>query len=125
MSLIARFMTGEYSVIRSSQGTYKKGRYVPGPKQTITVSGSMQPTNARELKLPEEGNRLKQYYKFYSDEAILTGSMATLASPDVIKINGETFKAMAPLNWQGTHLDYFMTVVWREPEQSSDGIGVT
>jgi hypothetical protein len=116
-------MTGEYKVIRSSKGTYVKGRYVPGPMKTIKVAGSMQPSSARELKLPEEGNRLKQFYKFFTDEPILTNSMATLSSPDIVTVNGDTFKAMAPINWQHTNIDYFMTIIWREPEQATDGDG--
>lgn len=121
MSLIARFMTGTYKVIRSSQGTYIKGRYVAGPTCEICVDGSMQPSNARELKLPEEGNRLRQYFKFYTDEPVLTNNMATLASPDTVIIDGDTYRAMAPLSWKGTDLDYFMTILWRDPEQASDG----
>jgi hypothetical protein len=38
-------------------------------------------------------------------------------------INGEEFRAMALTTWQGTDLDYFMTVLWRSPEQDSDGVG--
>lgn len=125
MTLIGRFLTGEYKVIRSGPGTYVKGRYVPGKKQMLKVCGSMQPRTAREVKLPEEGNRLKQFYAFYTDEQVLTNSLATLADPDVLIVNGETYKAMAPLHWQGTDLDHFMTVIWREPEQSSDGKGRT
>lgn len=123
MSLIDRFLTDEYQVIRSGPGTYVKGRYVPGTKETIMVWGSMQPTSARELKLPEEGNRLKQYYKFYTDEPVLVNSMATLSDSDHIMVNGESYRAMARTQWQGTRLDYFMTVIWREPEQTSDGQG--
>lgn len=123
MSLIGRFLTGEYKVIRSSAGTYVKGRYMPGPKEEIMVWGSLQPTNARELKLQEEGGRLKQYWKFYTDERIVSISMKTLADADTVIINGETYRAMAPLEWAGTDLDYFMTVLWRDPEQVDDGKG--
>jgi hypothetical protein len=123
MSLIARFMTGEYKVIRPKCGTYVRGRYVRGETEEICVSGSLQPTNARELKLPEEGNRLKQFFKFFTDEPVLVGSARTLAEPDVIEIDGDTFRAMSLLTWKGTDLDYHMTVVWREPQQESDGVG--
>lgn len=123
MSLIGRFLTGDYTVIRSSKGTYVKGRYVPGPKSKIVVGGSMQPSSARELKLNDEGNRIKQWWKFYSDEQISTNSMANLSSPDVVIINGEEYRAMGITLWQGTNLDYFMTALWREPEQSNDGEG--
>jgi hypothetical protein len=120
MSLVGRFLTGSYKVRRTSKGYYVKGRYVAGPVEEIIVDGSLQPTSARELKLPEEGNRLKQYFKFYSDEPILTDSMATLAKGDVVTIDGEEFRAMSLTPWKDTDLDYFMTILWREPEQRTD-----
>lgn len=110
-------MTGEYAVTRSTEGAYVKGRYVPGPVETLLVSGSLQPTNARELKMPEEGNRLRQYFKFYSDQRILSINTRTLADTDVITIDGERYRAMSIEPWRNTDLDYFMTIVWREPEQ--------
>lgn len=117
MSLISRFLTGDYTVIRSSKGTYVKGRYVPGPKETIDVSGSLQPTNARELKLSEEGNRVRQYWKFYTDAPVVVINTKTLADSDRVLVNGESYRAMSLTLWQNTNLDYFMTVLWREPEQ--------
>lgn len=123
MTLVQRFMTGSYEVTRSKKGTYIKGRYVAGPTEQITVDGSLQPTNARELKLPEEGNRLKQYWKLYTDEPVLTSNMATLSRPDIVVIDGDTYKAMSLTTWKNTDLDYFVTVLWREPEQRSDGTG--
>lgn len=123
MSLVARFLTGDYTVIRSDRGTYVKGRWIPGPKRKIKICGSLQPTSARELKLPEEANRLKQYYKFYTDEPILLGSTATFADGDYIEVNGESFRAVSLTSWQNTDLDYFVTVIWREPQQSTDGKG--
>lgn len=117
MTLVARFLTGEYVVTRSTKGTYVKGRYVPGPTQEITVAGSLQPTNARELKLVEEGNRLRQYWKFYTDEPIVVIDTKSLADSDRVTVNGESYRAMALTTWAGTNLDYFVTVLWREPEQ--------
>jgi hypothetical protein len=123
MSLIDHFLTGDYKVKRSKRGTYIKGRYVAGPEEELEVSGSLQPTNARQLKLSEEGNRLRQYWKFYSDQPILVNSMATLSKGDRVIVNGEEYRAMALTTWAGTSLDYFMTILWREPEQKSDGKG--
>jgi hypothetical protein len=123
MTLIQRFLTGDYTVVRSSRGDYVKGRYVAGPKETLFVCGSLQPSNARELKLPEEGNRLKQFWKFFTDAPILVNSMATLANSDVVVVNGEEYRAMSSIIWQNVDLEYFMTVLWREPSQSNDGRG--
>lgn len=124
MTLVQRFMTGEYTVRRASKGSYtNKGRYTPGPTEEILVYGSLQPSSARELKLPEEGNRLKQYWKFYTDKQIAVNSPATLADSDLVTVNGESYRAMALTTWQHVDLDYFMTVLWREPQQATDGIG--
>ena len=123
MSLVARFMTGEYKVLRCKRGVYIRGRYVAGPMEELKIDGSLQPSSARELKLPEEGNRLRQYWKFYSEEPVVVNSMATLSRGDKVFINGEEYRAMALTIWQHTDLDYFMTVLWREPEQESDGKG--
>jgi hypothetical protein len=121
MTLIDHLLTGEYEVIRMEKGTYVKGNYVPGPSTQFKVYGSMQPKSARELKLPDEGNRLRQYWAFYTDEPILVNSMATLADSDHVIINGESYRAMSRVQWEGTFLDYFMTILFRDPEQRSDG----
>lgn len=121
MTLIDRFLTGDYTVKRTASGHYVKGRFYAGPVEEIQVCGSLQPTNARELKLPEEGNRLKQYWKFYTDKPIFTDSMRRLATGDKITVNGDEYRAMSVNRWEGTQLDYFMTIIWREPEQPSDG----
>lgn len=124
MSLIGRFLTGTYTVKRAAPGTYVKGRYVASGKPTvIKVRGSMQPTSARALKLPEEGNRLKQFWKFYTDKPLKLNSMRTLADSDYVEINGEQYRAMERTQYHGTNLDYFMTILWREPEQVTDGEG--
>lgn len=121
MSLVSRFATGEYKVKRMSRGTYVKGRYSPGPVEEILVEGSLQPTNARELKLPEEGNRLKQFWKLYSDQQVVVNSAKSLADSDIVTVNGEEYRAYSLDIWQNTDLDYFMTILWREPSQDSDG----
>lgn len=121
MTLISRFLTNDYVVLRSEPASYVKGRYVAGKKRKLIVSGSMQPTSARELKLPEEGNRLRQFWKFYTDEPILVNSMRSLADSDHVIINGDSYRAFSLTRYEGTDLDYHMTILWREPEQESDG----
>ena len=100
------------------QGSYINGFYVPGCQEEIEMMGSLQPTNPRELKLPEEGNRLKQYWKFYSDQPLYTNNTRSLANSDIVTINGETYKVMSVEIWQG-HLDlpFYKSIVYREPEQ--------
>lgn len=125
MTLIGRFLTGTYKVTRMKSGTYVKGRYIPGPTEELQVDGSMQPVNARELKLPEEGNRLRQYWKFFTDQKIVVNSMATLADGDIITIDGDEYRAMSLFTWENVDLEYHATIVWREPQQATDGKGAT
>lgn len=122
-SLIGAFLTGDYKVLRSGPGRVVKGRYHYGPPEELRVAGSMQPSTARELKLPEEGNRLKQFWRFFTDEPIVLNSMSSLADSDRVVIDGEEYRAMARTRWQNTDLDYFETILWREPSQDSDGTG--
>lgn len=119
MSLIDRFLTTTYTITRNTSGQYKGGFYVPGPTQTMKMDGSLQPTSARELKLPEEGNRLRQYWKFYSDQPLLTNDTKSLANSDIVTIDGETYKVMNVEKYQGIGVDlpYYKSIVYREPEQ--------
>jgi hypothetical protein len=116
-SLIDRFLTGMYSVTRLSAGGYEAGHYVPGKPETVQMRGSLQPTSARELKLPSEGGRLMQYFKFYSDAPLLTINTKTLAKADVVTINGDTFKVWSTEPWLGVDIPYFKAILYREPQQ--------
>lgn len=116
-TLVQRFMTGQYTVTRMSKGSYgNNGEYMPGPVETIKVMGSLQPTNARELKLPEEGNRLRQYWKLYSDAPLLTDQTRTLASGDRVQINGDSYRVMSVEIWQNVDLPYYKSILYREPQ---------
>jgi hypothetical protein len=125
MSLIGRFLTNEYTVKRMGCGSYVQGEFVPGTLETLQVMGSMQPLNPRELKMVEEGTRIRQYFKFYTDQPLMVASERSLANSDKISVNGDWYKAMSVEPWQGIHVDlpYYKTIIYREPEQSSDGKG--
>ena len=116
MSLIQRFLTGTYEVKRRGPGSYVDGFYQNGDLETVQMQGSLQPTNARELKLTEEGARLKQYFKMYSDQPLLTIGARALSKADVVVINGDTFKVMSVETWAGVDLPYYMAIIYREPE---------
>lgn len=120
MSLIDRFLTNTYEVKRSRPGTYSGGFYQDGGFDTIQVRGSLQPlTGGREIKMPEEGNRLKQYYKFYTDAPLLLDNTRSLAGADIITVNGDTFKVLGTEQWQGLKVDlpHYKSMLVREPEQ--------
>lgn len=117
MTIVQRFFTDTLVVKRPKSGKYVKGRYVPGPLEEVTIRGSRQPTNARELKLPEEGNRLRQYWKFYTDAPLTTGNTRSVSPPDQVTINGESYRVMSVEAWNNFDLEYFKSILYRDPDQ--------
>lgn len=116
MRLINKFTTGTFKVTRSLEGYYYQGMWQEGEKVTMNVSGSMQPLTAREVKLLEEGDRLKQTFKFYTSIDIRTIGSEKLSAADRIEINGESFKVLSVEYWEGTSLPYFKSILSREPQ---------
>jgi len=116
-SPVQRFASGTYKVCRFGAGKYIDGFYEQGKLEEICVKGSLQPTNARELKIPEEGARLKQFWKFYTDQPIVTIGTRRLSKADVVTINGETYKVWSQEIWQGFRLAHYKAILYREPEQ--------
>lgn len=116
MSLIPHFATGTYQVTRKGQGTYQDGFYIAGADETISMRGSLQPTTARELKIQEEGNRLRQYFNFFTDSPLVVTDTKTLSDSDRVTIDCDTFKVMSTEPWRGVDLPYYLSVLCREPE---------
>ena len=118
-SLIDHFLTNTYTVTRRTPASYQGGFYVPGQDQTLTMRGSLQPLTPRDVKMPEEGARLKQDYKFYSDSPLLVINTKSLANSDVVTIDGETYKVTSQEKYIGFKVDlpYFKMILEREPEQ--------
>lgn len=117
MTLIQRFTTNSYKLERMRAGTYINGFYQPGCLEELQIMGSLQPLNPRELKQPEEGDRLKQHWKLYSDKPLFPDNTRSLAKSDVVTLNGDTYRVMSSEIWQG-HLDlpYYKSILMREPE---------
>ena len=118
MTIIERFLSGTYAVRRSTGGQYVEGVYQPGPIEELHVRGSLQPLSPRELKLVQEGARLKQFWKFFTDVPIGVVGTRTLAQSDVITINGDTYKVYSVEIWQGFGMSYYKSILWREPENT-------
>lgn len=117
MSLIGHFITGIYEVTRPGQGTYQNGMYLSGQDETFTLEGSLQPSSAAELKIMEEGTRLKQYYVFYTDEPLLLINTKTLSGSDRVTIDGASYKVLSIEPWKGVSLPHYKSILTREPEQ--------
>lgn len=123
MSLVERFLSGTYTVTRNRGVKYIEGFPQDQGEETIKVRGSMQPMSAREMKFLEEGVRLKQAWNFYSDAPLLAVGTRRLARADTVKILDdtrgvtETYKVISTESWHGFGLEYYKSVLAREPEQ--------
>jgi hypothetical protein len=119
MSHIDRFRTGTYKVLRSTDGSYSGGFYVPGAVIETSISGSLQRLSAKDLKMVEEGYRLRQLWRLYSDDPLIPLNTKSLATSDRVIVNGETFRVISCEAWQGLRVDlpYYMSILAREPEQ--------
>lgn len=120
MTLINNFLTGSYTVTRSGGGSYVNGIWTPNPSSTIEVSGSLQPMSMREAKLAaEEGERLTDMFKFYSDVDLRVISRdGGLSEGDVVTINGDAYKVLGVEKWQGLRVDlpHYKHMLKREPQ---------
>lgn len=118
LSLIDSFMTGAYTVKRQKPGYYHDGFYQGGgTDEEVKIKGSMQPLSGREIKMVEEGYRLKQLFKFYSDKSLSVIDTKGLKDTEVVMINNERFRVISVERWMGTSLDYFKSILAREPQQ--------
>lgn len=123
ISPIGKFKTGSYSVSRHASGSYVDGRYVAGVLETLTVEGSMQPLSGRNIEMVEEGERITDYFTFWSDKRLSLASTVTLGRSDVITINNETYKCVGTriflnkTNYSGIKLPHYETTLKREPQQ--------
>lgn len=122
-SIVGRFLSGRYTVIRSRGVTYERGRPVSSGTETLSVLGSLQPATPREAKMPEEGGRLMQRWSFYSDQPLLAIGTAPLAGADRVTIldetrgTRETYKVLGVEIWRHFSLEYYKATLVREPEQ--------
>ena len=122
-SLISRFLSGQYTVTRSKSGSYVKGRYVEGPKETILMKGSLQPISGAEVKMLEEGERVRDHFTFYSYEPLSIIGTKNLAQADRMTINDVKYRVVTVEAWQnsggfgGVDLPHYKTILFREPQQ--------
>lgn len=117
MTLISDLSTGSYVVTRKARGTYQDGYYIAGSDETVTIGGSMQPTTAQELKIEEEGVRLRQYYKFFSDQPILAVNTVCLNDADHVFVDSKRYRVLGVEHWRGLSLSHYMSTLVLEPEQ--------
>jgi hypothetical protein len=106
--LIASF-SESYTVTRSSEGTYVKGKWVNGPLQTLDIDASIQPLSGTDTMRLEEGDRTKESRKLYTATRLLTKREgATPREADTIEIDGDQFQVDSVQSWVG---EYFKVIV--------------
>ena len=121
--LIPNFTTGVFEVERSAPGFFKNGRFKPGEKEIVHISGSLQPIGPRDIKQMTEGERLQDHFWFFSDVPLVTITTQPTTQSDIIKINSETYRVMGVEEWSnfgsftGVDLPHFKTRLIREPQQ--------
>lgn len=117
------FLTGTYTLTRSTSGSYEKGRYIHGPKETLTIRGSLQPIGGRDIKHLQENERIKDHFNFYSDQPLVIVDSHSLAQADEIQIDNEIYRVVSVEAWQnqpgfdGACLPHFKSIIKREPQQ--------
>ena len=120
---VIKHMTGSYNITRMNAGSYVDGRYVPGTTETLSLKGSMQPIGGRDIEMVEEGERITDYYTFWSLERLSLANTVSLGRADVITINNETYKVVGTRIWinntgfSGMKLPHYQTTLKREPQQ--------
>lgn len=75
---------------RTAAGTHVNGVWVPGAVTEITIRGSLQPINARELALLPEGERTRGRWKLYTRTPLRTANPAEYTEADRIAWQGRT-----------------------------------
>ena len=123
ISPIRKFRTGKYNVSRHTNGSHVKGRYVSGALETLSIEGSMQPISGRNIDMVPEGERITDYYTFWSDIRLSLANTVSLGKSDIITINNETYKCIGTIIWinedgfSGVKLPHYQTTLKREPQQ--------
>ncbi len=75
------------------------GFFVKGQTSNISIRGSLQPMNFKELMTLPEGNRDKEWLKFYTTTELFTDQTSPFRSSDVITVNCRKYKVMQIQNF--------------------------
>lgn len=91
------FFVGEFTTATrttTTAGSYVNGEWVPGTTTQTTINVTYpQPVRMDELNANEQGERITDFVKVYSDSLISTRLSA--ADADTVTVLGETYKVWA------------------------------
>jgi hypothetical protein len=105
-----KLKTEPITVMRTSQGEYVAGRYVPGDSQTFEAFGNIQPLNGKELLQLPEGDRDRQAVKIYTAFALENNDTVTRA-------DGINYEVQAVEDWTAFHQPHYKARLMRIEEQ--------
>lgn len=86
-------------VTRGSVGTTANGRYSPGPTSTLTIAGSVQPLNGKDLLRLPEGMRTRDLLAVFTETELRVVDAGAGTPPDVLTINGAAYEVEKVERW--------------------------
>jgi hypothetical protein len=95
---IGRLGAQAYSVTRFDPGYYQDGRFIQGPKTTLTIQALIQPAGSHDVMRLPEGVRDRKTIAIFTATP-LQHARANDATSDRIAFNGETFEVSSIDEW--------------------------
>ena len=93
--------SGAFTVLRS-QGSWNNGVWNPGTPQQVTLYGAIQPASEKETRVLPEGDQIVAAIKVYCTSPLYTTQVSpTAATSDLVVWNGENYRVLKLLPWQG------------------------
>lgn len=96
--------TQDYVIIRASQGSNVKGRYVEGSTVNIDIELNWQPLSGKELLNLTELQRSKKSLKLRSEEEIRSLDEIDKTPADVVIIDGVNYEIQNVKHYDNTGL---------------------
>ena len=111
LDLIDDLATEEIQVTRSRGGEWIQGRFEAQDPLVFSISASVQPLSANEIRQEPEHRRTAEMIKIYVFEELETNDERTLRPADVVRHDGKDFEIHKVSNWSiGTDLPHFKAV---------------
>lgn len=102
---IGSFATGTYTLVRSSVGTYTRGRYGAGASVSSTITACVQPITGRDLQALPEGQRADETRVIYTTTELRTRHPSS--DPDRVIIDSEAWEVFRVQRWEAFGTTHF------------------
>lgn len=111
LGIIARNLTGTYSVARYGAGTWTTGVFAKGSPTTVSVPGTVQPISGREFQAVPEGRRANEVRVIFTAVALQTEGPSN--SADVVTVDGETWEVFHVEKHVGRGTTHYRSLISR------------